>query len=67
MIDLSRAHWKKARRSGTGNGACVEIAANFPGVMAIRDSKNPDEGAHIVERSAFAAFLDDVKAGRYDL
>lgn len=67
MIDLSRAQWRKAKRSGTGNGSCVEIAANFPGVTAIRDSKNPDEGAHVVERSAFSAFLNDVKAGRYDL
>lgn len=67
MIDLSRAQWKKARRSGSNNGSCVEIAANFPGVTAIRDSKNPEEGAHVVDRSAFAVFLDDVKSGRYDL
>jgi Domain of unknown function (DUF397) len=66
MPDLSRAAWRKASRS-TNNGGCVEIAANLPGVIAIRDSKRPEGGAHVVDRPAFAAFLADVRAGRYDL
>jgi hypothetical protein len=66
MIDLSRAAWRKASRSST-NGGCVEIAANLPGVVAVRDSKRPEGGAHLVSRTAFAAFLSDVRAGRYDL
>jgi hypothetical protein len=66
MTDLSRAHWRKASRSGSANGGCVEIASNLPGVIAIRDSKCPEDGAHVVDRATFAAFLADVKAGRYD-
>ena len=66
MIDLSQARWRKATRSATANGGCVEVAANLPSVVAIRDSKRPEGGAHIVERAAFAVFLADVKAGRYD-
>jgi hypothetical protein len=66
MIDLSQAQWRKSSRSGQSNGACVEVAANLPGVVAVRDSKAPAAGAHVVSRSAFAAFLDDVKAGHYD-
>jgi len=66
MTDLSRAEWRKAARSTSGNGGCVEIAGNLPGITAIRDSKHPEDGAHIVGREAFAAFLADVKDGRYD-
>jgi Domain of unknown function (DUF397) len=66
MTDLSQAIWRKARRSAH-NGGCVEIAANLPGVTAIRDSKHPAGGAHVVGRASFAEFLADLKDGRYDL
>jgi Domain of unknown function (DUF397) len=66
MIDLSQAVWRKARRS-SHNGGCVEIAANLPGITAVRDSKRPEGGAHVVDPAAFAAFLADVKNGRYDI
>jgi hypothetical protein len=66
MNDLSRAIWRKARRSAH-NGGCVEIAANLRGITAVRDSKRPEGGAHVVRRDAFAEFLADVKGGRYDL
>jgi hypothetical protein len=45
----------------------VEIAANLPGIVAIRDSKRPADGAHVVNRAAFGRFLADTKAGRFDL
>lgn len=67
MIDLSQAQWRKASRSTGANTGCVEIAANLPGVTAVRDSKRPEAGVHVVSRSVFSAFLADVKAGRYDL
>ncbi len=66
MTDLSRAVWLKARSSGH-NGGCVEVAVNLPDMIAVRDSKRPDDGAHVVARAAFAAFLAEAKAGRYDL
>jgi hypothetical protein len=67
MIDLSRAVWRKASASTGNNGGCVEIAANLPGVVAIRDSKRPEGGAHVISRKAFSTFLTDAQAGRYDL
>ena len=66
MTDLSQAIWRKARHSAH-NGGCVEVAANLDGVTAVRDSKRPDGGAHVVSREAFAEFLADVKSGRYDV
>jgi hypothetical protein len=67
MIDLSQAEWRKATRSTGSNGGCVEVAANLPGITAVRDSKRPEDGAHVVDRAAFAAFLADVKADRFDI
>lgn len=67
MSDLSQAEWRKAACSNGANTGCVEIASNLPGVVAVRDSKRPEAGAHLVGRAAFSAFLDDVKAGRYDI
>ena len=67
MTDLSQAALRKASRSNAANGGCVEIAANFEDVVAVRDSKRPEGGAHVVGRAAFAAFLADAKSGRYDV
>jgi hypothetical protein len=66
VIDLSQAVWRKAALSAH-NGGCVEVAANLPGVTAVRDSKRPEGGAHVIDRTAFAAFLVDVQGGRYDI
>jgi hypothetical protein len=66
VADLSGASWRKASLSAH-NGGCVEVAANLPGVIAVRDSKRPADGALVVGRAAFAAFLADVRDGRYDV
>ncbi|MQA04021.1 MAG: DUF397 domain-containing protein [Streptosporangiales bacterium] len=66
MIDLSQGDWRKASFSNGAN-ACVEVAANFPGVTAVRDSKRPDDGALVVSKEAFSRFLGDLKEGRFDL
>jgi hypothetical protein len=67
MTDLSGAQWRKATMSTGSNGGCVEVAMDLPAVTAIRDSTRPADGAHVVDRVTFAAFLSDVKNGRYDL
>ncbi|WP_440071821.1 DUF397 domain-containing protein [Streptosporangium sp. OZ121] len=41
-VDLSGAEWRKSARSNSQGGACVEVARNLPGVIAVRDSKNPN-------------------------
>lgn len=66
MIDLTGARWRKASASTGSNGGCVEVAS-LAGRAAIRDSKRPADGAHVVAPAAFTAFLVDAKAGRYDL
>jgi len=39
-MDLTHAEWRKSTRSGSNGGACVEVARNLPGIVAVRDSKN---------------------------
>lgn len=44
MANLTGANWRKSTRSGNG-GNCVEVATNLldsAGVVAVRDSKDPD-------------------------
>ena len=66
MNDLSQAIWRKASLSAL-NGGCVEVAVNLPAIAAVRDSKRPESGAHVVDQAAFARFLLDVQRGRYDI
>jgi hypothetical protein len=60
--DLSGAVWRKSTRSGNSGGQCVEVADNLSGVVAIRDSKDPDGPALVVHPTAFRTFTETVKA-----
>jgi hypothetical protein len=59
-VDLSSAAWFKSKHSNNG-GTCVEVAANIPGVVPVRDSKNPTGPALVFTPEAFAAFVTGVK------
>lgn len=60
--DLSCAVWRKSTYSSQ-NGACVEVARNLPGVVAVRDSKNPDGPRLLVSPAAWRAFIHGLKYG----
>ncbi|WP_052849794.1 DUF397 domain-containing protein [Streptomyces avicenniae] len=57
--DLARAAWRAPRRS-QANGACVEVADNIPGLVPVRDSKNPGP-VIIVPAHAWTTFTDHLK------
>jgi Domain of unknown function (DUF397) len=64
--DLSRAVWRTSTRSG-GNGNCVEVAVNLPGVIAIRDSKDRTGPVLIFGHAAWEAFTGQLRDGVVDL
>ena len=66
-MDLSRAEWRKASRSSSNGGNCVEVARNLPGIVAVRDSKNPDGPKLVIPAVDWQAFTASVKAGRHHL
>ncbi|MFG1697240.1 DUF397 domain-containing protein [Nonomuraea sp. NPDC049309] len=66
MVDLSKAIWVKSSLSGGGNN-CVEVARNLPGVVAVRDSKDPQGPALVFTHAEWAAFLAGAKGEEFDL
>ncbi|WP_440104372.1 DUF397 domain-containing protein [Streptosporangium sp. H16] len=65
-MDLSAAMWRKSSRSGSNGGQCVEVAANLPGVVAVRDSKNPDGAKLLFAPAEWKSFIGGVKTGEFD-
>ncbi|MEV0153892.1 DUF397 domain-containing protein [Micromonospora sp. NPDC050686] len=63
-MDLSGARWRKSTRSSGQGGACVEVADNLPGVVAVRDSKDPGGPALAFAPGAWRAFVVGIAAGR---
>ena len=55
--------WQRSRRCGESN--CVEVARTELG-FAIRDSKDPRNGALHLSPVQWAGFIDSVRAGEYD-
>jgi hypothetical protein len=62
-MDMTRAKWRKSSYSNGNGGACVEVARNLPGVVAVRDSKDPGEPELIFGPAQWAAFISGIKAG----
>ncbi|MFG1810002.1 DUF397 domain-containing protein [Streptomyces sp. NPDC049040] len=64
--DLSIASWRKSSYSGgTNPDSCIEVADGFPGVVPVRDSKDPGGPALVFPAASWAAFVADVKAARF--
>ncbi|WP_440102844.1 DUF397 domain-containing protein [Streptosporangium sp. H16] len=60
-MDLTDARWFKSSRSGGNGGDCVEVATNLPGIVAVRDSKNPNGPTLAFTPEAWADFITSVK------
>ncbi|GAA2083880.1 DUF397 domain-containing protein [Kitasatospora saccharophila] len=62
-LDLSNTHWVKSSHS-TDGGDCVEWApAAHPGLVPVRDSKDPQGPALLFTANSFAAFVTALNSG----
>ena len=61
-----RYEWKKSSLSGS-TGSCVEVARNRPGIVAVRDSKDPHGPKLIFTPADWDAFAVGVRDGKFDL
>ncbi|MBQ1156678.1 DUF397 domain-containing protein [Streptomyces smyrnaeus] len=58
--------WFKSSYSNNQGGECVEGARLGGGVMAVRDSKQPQGPAFVFGAEAWSAFVESVKGGALD-
>ncbi|MDX2935683.1 DUF397 domain-containing protein [Streptomyces ipomoeae] len=61
---LETESWRRSSYSGEG-GDCVEVADGFPGILPVRDSKNPAGARLVFEARAWASFIGAVKAAGF--
>jgi len=54
--------WRKSSYSNADGGDCLEVADGHPGLVPVRDSKRPDGPALVVNATAWAPFIEAVKA-----
>ncbi|MET8340281.1 DUF397 domain-containing protein [Streptosporangium canum] len=65
-MDLSAAVWRKSSRSSDNGGQCVEVADNLPGVVGVRDSRDPDGPKLLFTPAEWRSFIGGVKSGAFD-
>jgi hypothetical protein len=63
-MDLTGARWRKSTKSSGNGGACVEVADNLPGTVAVRDTKDRDGGTLTFAPDSWRAFVDLTKTIR---
>ena len=60
-IDLSRAEWHNSSFSSQ-SGNCMEVARNLPGLVTVRDSKEPAGAKLMISLEAWRVFIRGVCA-----
>ncbi|MEV6120854.1 DUF397 domain-containing protein [Streptomyces sp. NPDC052077] len=55
--EADRTRWVRSSHSDANGGNCVEAVLGFPGVVPVRDSKNPDGPVVAMGRDAWRVFI----------
>ncbi|WP_026412189.1 DUF397 domain-containing protein [Actinomadura oligospora] len=57
------SEWRKASRSGSEGGDCVELARLHPEVVGVRDSKDPEGPQLGITPAAARGLAEALRAG----
>ncbi|MFJ9695565.1 DUF397 domain-containing protein [Kitasatospora sp. NPDC101183] len=63
-LDLRGSAWMKSSYSSNG-GSCVEVVRGLPGVVPVRDSKDPEGPALAFPADAWQSFVAAATAGEF--
>ena len=66
MAALAGAQWRKSSYSSDTGGQCVEVAP-LDGIVAVRDSKDPEGPALAFPAAAFTAFVAAAARGDFTM
>ncbi|MDT0459914.1 DUF397 domain-containing protein [Streptomyces sp. DSM 41527] len=58
---MSTAVWRKSSYTNGDGGDCVEVVDDLPGIVPVRDSKNPHGPAIVFPAAAWSSFVSAVK------
>ncbi|HLS78751.1 MAG TPA: DUF397 domain-containing protein [Nocardia sp.] len=58
--------WRKSSFSGPSGGNCVELAEASGGLVALRNSRDPEGPVVFYTRPEIDAFVRGAKAGEFD-
>jgi hypothetical protein len=64
---VAGAIWHKSTYSGSNGGGCIDVADNLPGIVAVRDSKEPHGPKLRFSRCEWRAFTTSIKRGELGL
>lgn len=66
MSEQKFHNWRKATRSGTGNGGCVEVAFAADGTVGVRDSKDANSPVLQFTPYEWECFTGGVHDGEFE-
>jgi hypothetical protein len=58
---VSGATWRKSSYSNGTGGNCVEVADEYPGIVPVRDSKDPVVGHLMIGAASWAALTASLR------
>ncbi|MDY0815678.1 DUF397 domain-containing protein [Kitasatospora purpeofusca] len=63
---MTPVSWRKSSYSQNG-GNCIEVAPDFPGLIPVRDSKDPSGPALLFPSDAWRSFVAAVQADEFGM